>query len=228
MARIQDIDSRLASEVLEALRQGLPERMQVIPLGNTAALLLGVPAPTHTKDVDIALALISEKRELADQESVRKFAGKLGGKVEKDPENGSWLRFALPFSEGHITVEVIRGKSRDRPRGKFITRKVLMAVTEGARLYRDELLPSLSDLIVLKAWAATDQMRHLQEEPTNDYHLRRRDAYRDDTRRVTELALDRGELDAGRVSYLLSLMRHDRQEEVRKVLVEAGALEPGA
>ncbi len=225
MAGILDIDSGLARLVLQTLKSSLPEGTEILLLGSTAALFLGVPSPTRTKDVDIALVLVGRKNRIATQPAVREFANRIHGVVTKDPENGSWLRFSLPVVDGEVTVEVIRGKSRDRPQGKFITRRFLQAVAESALPSNDVLVPSLADLIAMKAWAATDQIRHLKEKPGDEYHLRRRDAYRDDTRRLTEFALDRGALDVERIKNLLSLMRQDRQKEIRTVLVEAGTVE---
>jgi hypothetical protein len=75
------------------------------------------------------------------------------------------MRFYVPVEDGEVRVEVIRGKSRDRRRGTFITRDLLRAVAQRAEPLNGELLPSVTDLIVMKAWAVTDQNRHLEEAP---------------------------------------------------------------
>jgi hypothetical protein len=224
MSRI--VDLRLLRTTLKLLRGALPTRTKILLLGNSAALIIGVPALTRTKDVDVSLILLRDKADVAPLPVVRKFVATLGGTITTEPEDGAWIRVSLPVGDGEITLEIIRGKSRDRPRGKFIARNILRAIAENAESRDGELIPALTDLIVMKAWAVTDQNRGLREEPHRGGHALRRDAYRDDARRLTELALDRGDLDLGRIQALLVLMKEHRRKEVKVVLEEIGALDP--
>lgn len=213
--------------VLKRLVESLPEHSTVLLVGNTAALMLEVPDITRTKDIDVSLILLRGKREVATYEMVREFLGNLGGDIEKDPEDHSWTRVLVQVEDRSATVEIIRGKSRDRPRGKFISRNVLQAVAQAAKYANQVLVPSLTDLIVMKAWAVVDKSRSILEDPENQYHSLRREAYYNDARRITELALDRIELDRQRINDLLNLMKGHRRDEVRAILEEVGALEAG-
>lgn len=123
-------------------------------------------------------------------------------------------------------VDFIRGKSRDRPNGTFIDRATLNLVIAAAAQAGDVLLPGLSDLIVMKAWAAVDQQRHLRQSPEDPTrHQVRLTAYRQDARRFTAHALERGGLDAHRIEELVAAMAGHRRKEIRPELEQAGALE---
>jgi hypothetical protein len=220
-----EIDRRYLRTVLGRLLGAVPPGTGILLLGNTAGLMHRVPAVAQTKDVDISLVLLVEKRRIAPRSVVAAFLANVGGEITKHPADGSWIQLVLPIGDREVKVDVIRGKSRDRAGGTFLARNVLQAIAERASRRDQELLPDLTDLVVMKAWATTDQDRHLRSDPTNEYHLLRRRAYFDDARRYAEVALDRGALDVARMEELLGLMRDDRRRLVRVVLEEAGALE---
>lgn len=183
---------------------------------------------TRTKDVDVALVLVGEERGIASLSEVRELARRLHGRITRSPEDGSWVRFSLPVGDGDVRVEAIRGKSRDRRRGTFIARDLLRAIAQRAEPLDGEFLPSVTDLIVMKAWAVTDQNRHLEEAPESEHYRRRRNAFRDDTRRLTEWALNRNALETERMEELLATMEEHRRKEVRAALTEVGGFEPEA
>lgn len=226
MVGIEEIDGDLTRVVLRMLSQALPPRTKLLLLGSTAALTMGVPTLTRTKDVDVALVLIGEERGIAPLSDVMDLARRLRGRITRSPEDGSWVRFSLLVGDRQVGVEAIRGKSRDRRGGTFITRDLLRAIAQRAEPLDGSLLPSVTDLIVMKAWAVTDQSRHLEEAPQSEQYRRRRNAFQDDSRRLTEWALGRNVLATERVEELLAMMKEHRRKEVRAALIEAGVFEP--
>jgi hypothetical protein len=196
-------------------------------MGNTASLRYGVPHVQRTKDVDVTILVLDETRKVAPIEAVHAMLRTLDLRAAAAPDDHSFVQTFVEVREGSYQVDVIRGKSRDRPEGTFIDRRTLNAVIQAAVRDRDVWLPSLPDLILMKAWAATDQARHVRQafnDPT--WHEERRRAYHDDVRRLTEHALDRDQLDRLRLEQLLAMMAEHRRTEIRSELVRAGSLEP--
>jgi len=119
-------------------------------------------------------------------------------------------------------VDIVRGRSCDRPSDTFVHKGVLERVVARAERRGRVLLPSLSDLIVMKAWAVVDQERLASKKGGAGG---RRAAYEADARRIADVALRRNALDRSRVEELLAGMRPERARAVRAVLVRIGVLE---
>lgn len=197
-------------------------------LGNTAGIRHGVPGVTTTKDVDVSVILLDEDKQIAPRERIDEILDELGVEPTVYPEDRSWVQAELPVDGVPRKVDFIRGRKRDRPNGTFIHRGILNMITRAADRDAHVLIPSLTDLIVMKAWAATDQDRTADgaEGDKRERALRRKQAYQDDTRRYTETSLDRDELEVERINELLEAMRAHRRPEVRDVLERAGTIEP--
>lgn len=222
------IDAEDQGTIVDQLLAVLPDGCGLVLLGNTAGIHHDVPGITTTKDVDVSVVLLDEHNQIAPRERIDDILDELDVEPTKYPEDRSWVQAKLEIAGAGRKVDFIRGRKRDRPNGTFIHRDVLNHVTAAAREDGGVLVPSLTDLIVLKAWAATDKARlaEKREGKAQERAERRRRAYEDDTRRFTETALDRDVLDRKRVHELLEAMREHRRPEVRGVLERAGTIEP--
>lgn len=222
------LDQEEQQTILQQLVDVLPEGCGLVLLGNTAGIRHGVPGITTTKDVDVSLILLDEDQQIAPRERIDEILNDLGVEPTVYPEDRSWVQAELPVDGVPRKVDFIRGRKRDRPNGTFIHRDILNMITRAADRDDHVLVPSLTDLIVMKAWAATDQNRTADdaEGDKREHALRRKRAYEDDTRRYTETALDRDELEMERIDELLAAMRDHRRPEVRGVLERAGTIEP--
>lgn len=213
--------------VLRTLRRALPSETGLLLMGNTAALHHRVPHVTRTKDVDVSLVLLDPARRVAPATKIHEVLATLGIHAQTEPADGSWIKAFVDLRGTPFQVDFIRGKSRDRPNGTFIDRATLNDIIQAATQKAGVWLPSLTDLILMKAWAATDQSRYLHQDATDPAgHEELRRAYRYDTRRLTEHALDRDELDRARLRELLGHRAEHRRIEISSELVQAGALEP--
>lgn len=222
-----NLDAGGQQAVLRILRRALPRETDLLVLGNTAALGHRVPHVTRTKDVDVSLVVVDPNRHIAPTAAIHGVLTNLGINPETAPADGSWVKAFVELDGTSYQVDFIRGKSRDRPNGTFIDRPTLNAIVQAATRHRDAWLPSLSDLILMKAWAATDQSRYLRQDPADPTgHEERRRAYRHDARRLTEHALDHDELDRGRLRNLVGRMARHRRTDISGELVRAGTLEP--
>src|SRR3990172_844910 len=148
--------------VLAILERALPDGCALLAIGGTAMILHGIPGLT-TKDVDVVLALL-DRTGLASPQSLDGFLETLGGRVRTRPEDGSWVRVDLDVGGRTCPVDIVRGRSRDRPSDTFVHKGVLERVVARAERRGRVLLPPLSDLIVMKAWAVVDQERLAPEE----------------------------------------------------------------
>lgn len=225
MARVgEDEQRRIVGQIVDVL----PGACGLVLLGNTAGLHHRVPGITTTKDVDVSVVLLDSDNRVAPREQIDEILDELGVEPTVYPRDRSWVQAQLEVDGVDRQVDFIRGRKRDRPSGTFIHRDLLNRITAAAEQDEHVLVPSLTDLVLMKAWAATDQQR-LANEATGDDHetaLGRKRAYQDDTRRYTETALDRGVLDLARIRGLLDAMRDHRRPEVREVLERAGTIEP--
>lgn len=204
----------------------LPDGAALVLLGNSAGLAHGVPHLLRTKDLDVSVVLLAGGRTVAPLDTVHQVLQSLGVKPVTAPDDQSWIKVHIHMDGAERQVDFIRGRSRDRPNGTFIDRATLSLVISQAEQAGDVLLPGLTDLIVMKAWAAVDQARHLRQQPPDPAKYRiRLSAYQQDARRYTEHALERGMLDAHRAEALLAAMAEHRRREIRPELVQAGALE---
>lgn len=223
------IDRDAQRAVVGKLLDVLPDGCGLVLLGNTAGMRHGVPRLTVTKDVDVSIVLLDEDLRVAPRERIDDVLAALNVEPTVYPEDRSWVQAEVEIGGAVRTVDFIRGRKRDRPNGTFIHRDILNLVTAEAERNGRVLVPSLTDLVVMKAWAATDQDR-VAEAADGDARAGARDrarAYRDDARRYAETALDRAVLDRGRIGGLLAAMRDHRRPQVRAVLERAGAIEPG-
>lgn len=214
--------------ILRRLHEALPDGCGLVLLGSTAGLHHRVPGVTTTKDVDISVVLLDEDMQIAPRERIDDILEELEVEPTRYPEDRSWVQAELEIDGVARTVDFIRGRKRDRPNGTFIHRDILNIITASAEQDDGVLVPSLTDLVVMKAWAATDQARLADEkegEP-REKALRRGRVYQEDTRTYTEAALGRNALDRGRIQDLLDEMRDHRRPEVRSVLEAAGTIEP--
>lgn len=222
---VPGLDAESQDAVIRRLLGALPEGAGIMLMGNTAGMAQGVPHVTRTKDVDVTIILLDERRRVAPIEAIRQVIATLGLKAETAPDDHSWIKAHMEIGGEKRQVDFIRGKSRDRPDGTFIDRRTLERVTAKADERGRVFLPSATDLVVMKAWAAVDQARHLRDASENvAWHEGRRRAYEEDARRYTEFALDRGVLDVARINEHLARMAAHRRAEVRGVLLRAGAL----
>lgn len=220
------LDAASQRELVRRVVKGLPDETALVLLGNSAGLAHGVPHVLRTKDLDVSLVLLAEGRAIAPIDTIRRVLAALGVEPITAPDDQSWIQAHIDVDGSTRQVDFIRGKSRDRPNGTFIDRATLSRIVAEAEQQGQVLLPGLTDLIVTKAWAAVDQARHLRqgpEDPTK--HQVRLAAYRQDARRFTARAIERGTLDANRFLALLDGMAEHRRKEVRPELVDAGALE---
>ena len=175
--------------VLAILERALPDGCALLAIGGTAMILHGIPGLT-TKDVDVVLALL-DRTGLASPQSLDGFLETLGGRVRTRPEDGSWVRVDLDVGGRTCPVDIVRGRSRDRPSDTFVHKGVLERVVARAERRGRVLLPSLSDLIVMKAWAVVDQERLASKKGGAGG---RRAAYEADARRIADVALRRNAL----------------------------------
>ncbi len=216
--------------IIAKLLEALPDACGIVLLGNTAGIRHGVPNVTTTKDVDVAVILLDEDQRVAPRERIDDVLDDLGIEPTRYPADRSFVQAAIPIDGVHRTIDFIRGKKRDRPDGTFLHRDLLNTVTRAAQADDGVHLPSLTDLIVMKAWAATDQARKADQAQQTGAdataNQRRSQAYEQDTRRYAEHALDKEVLDLHRVNGLLAGMRDERASDVRAVLTRAGVLEP--
>lgn len=222
------IDADEQDTIVDQLLAVLPDGCGLVLLGNTAGIHHDVPTITTTKDVDVSVVLLDQHNQVAPRERVDEILEELGVEPTKYPEDRSWVQAEFEIDGAPRKVDFIRGRKRDRPNGTYIHREILNLVTAAAEQDGDVLVPSLTDLVVMKAWAATDKARlaDQREGEARERADRRRRAYEDDTRRFTETALDRDVLDLERVHDLLDAMRDHRRPEVRGVLERAGTIEP--
>lgn len=221
------IDRSAQRAILGKLLDVLPESCGLVLLGNTAGLHLGIPRITLTKDVDVSVVLLDDDRRVAPRERIDDILEALDVEPTAYPEDRSWVQTEIEIDGVPQQVDLIRGRKRDRPNGTFIHRDILNLVTAQATADGGVLVPPITDLVVLKAWAATDQHR-LAEDAEGDERadaLDRARAYEEDARRYADAALDRDALDRERIQSLLDAMRDHRRPEVRAVLVRAGAVE---
>jgi hypothetical protein len=205
----------------------LPDDHALLVLGNTASIVHGITDITTTKDVDVAIIVLGGDRAIAPYEVLLELMERLGVPPKRQPDDQSWVQILVKVGDAERKVDLIRGRSRDRENGTFIERKILQEVAQGAAQIGRVLVPGTTDLVVMKAWAAVDQARHLQEEKDprqRRFHEGRLRAYTDDARRVAEWAIRRSELEQDRIGALLKLMKPHRQRPVREVLIEIGAL----
>lgn len=195
-------------------------------MGSTAAIAHGVKTTVTTKDVDVSLILVADDRDVASQDAVREFLTRLGVKEERPVEDGSWFKVFLEVDGQKVQVDVIRGKSRDPPASQFIDRKLLQNVVRNAtEAGSGVFLPSLTDLIVMKAWAAVDKQRLVDRNEDAARNATLSAKYRGDVRDYTEVALERDLLDTARIDALIQEMADHRAPQVHKVLQDEGALE---
>lgn len=222
------IDAREQEEILGRLLEVLPESCGLVLLGNTAGIRYSVPGVTTTKDVDVSVVVLEDALRIAPRERIDEILNELGVEPTVYPEDRSWVQAELQVGDVARAVDFIRGRKRNRPNGTFIHRDILNRIVAAAQRDGRVLVPSLTDLILMKAWAATDQARLAtdREGKARSEAQRRRRAYEEDTRRYTEAALDRDVLDLSRLEELLGEMRDHREPEVRGVLERAGTLEP--
>lgn len=80
--------------------------------------------------------------------------------------------------------------------------------------------------ILIRSLIGQDRTADDADGDKRERALRRKRAYEDDTRRYTETALDRDELEIERIDELLDAMRDHRRPEVQGVLERAGTIEP--
>jgi hypothetical protein len=211
--------------ILSHLLSALPADFALLVLGNTGSITYGITDISSTKDVDVAIVVIGPSRRIASYEALLELVAALGLEPTRRPEDRSWAQIPVKTDAGTSNVDLIRGRDRDRPNGTFIERRILEAVAKGAQERGRILVPTITDLIVMKAWAAVDQERHLASpSDAEDHHRGRLRAYTDDARRIADFALRRDELDIKRVEHLLNLMRPHRRTPVRRVLAAVGVL----
>lgn len=222
-----DVTMREQRSVLRALAGALPPHCTLLLLGSTAAMDLGIRDLTTTKDVDVCIvALAEDGTRVAPPEIIERVLAALQVAPAQAPaEDGSWVKALVPVGGATFQVDFIRGKSRDRPRGTFIERGLLDRIIQAATPRGGLLVPTPTDLMVMKAWAAVDQERLAEANPLEaDLHRARASKYRQDTRIVAEAALRSGALDRDRVVQLLTAMAPHRRTPVEAVLSQAGAL----
>lgn len=223
-----DVGKREQDLVLRRIEKALPPDCRIQLLGSSAALEHNIPDVSMTKDVDLSIVVLDgEGKKLAPMGVVESVLGKLQVTSEQKPEDESWVKVNIPVDEAKYRVDFIRGKSRDRPHGTFIERSILEDITSKSRPRGRVLLPSLTDLIVMKAWAAVDQTRLAEEkrEEAGRFGLKAA-KYLGDVRAYTETAIRRGQLDEGRIRQLLEKMAAHRRGPVEAVLRRGGALNP--
>lgn len=211
--------------ILVHLTPALPVGCALLALGSTAGLLHGVKEVTTTKDVGLSVIVLAPDRAVAPKAVVYEFIANAKAKVVTDPEDGSWIKTSVEVKDVPRQVDLIRGKKHDRPDGLFLDRRLLEAVAvaatalEGGRI----LLPTLTDLVVLKAWASVDQARRAKDAPSADLVERftnKSGVYASDARHYAEEALDRNVLDKERIEALLARMAPHRGPEVRRVITK--------
>lgn len=220
-----NVTKPVQEKLLERLRAALPKGHALLLMGSTAAIAHGVRTTVTTTDVDVSLILVADDRDVASQEAVKEFLAGLRVEAEKPAEDGSWFKVHLDVDGQAVQVDVIRGKSRDRASSQFIDRDLLKHVVQNATQFAEGVyLPTLTDLIVMKAWAAVDKERLVArgDDPTRNQTLA--DKYRGDVRDYAEFGLERGDLDANRIEALLGTMADHRAPQVRAVLEDEGAL----
>src|SRR3990170_2310396 len=223
---IQNVIGRVEqSSILDHLLSALPVDFALLVLGNTGSIVYGITDISATKDVDVSIVVLGRTRSVASHEDVLELVKTLGVPIVRRPEDQSWVQIRVTVRDATRQVDLIRGKDRDRPNGTFIERKIIEAVAKAANQKGRLLIPTLTDLVVMKAWAAVDQERHLARASGNpEYHRQRLRAYTDDARRITDFALKRSELAIKRVDELLDLMRPLRRTQVRRILVSVGVV----
>lgn len=223
------IDAGTQRTIIGKLLDVLPDGCGLVLLGSTAGIRHGIPDLTVTKDVDVSIVLLDQELQVAPRERIDEILDALDLEPIVYPRDRSWVKAQMDIGGVAQKVDFIRGRKRDRPNGTFIHRDILNLVTAQATADGRVLLPSLTDLVVLKAWAATDQIRRADgadgEERTTA--LNEAEAYEDDARRYAEAALDRDALDRDRIGFLLDAMKDHRRRQVQGVLERAGALERG-
>jgi len=213
------------SSILNHLLSALPLNFALLVLGNTGSIVYGITDISATKDVDVGIVVLGRRRSVASYEEVLELVKALGVEIVRQPEDQSWVQIRVTVHDATRQVDLIRGKDRDRPNGTFIERKIVEAAAKAASQRGRLLIPTLTDLVVMKAWAAVDQERHLAKASGNpEYHRQRLRAYTDDARRIADFALKRSELATKRVDELLGLMRPQRRTQVRRILVSVGVV----
>ncbi|MCA1814477.1 MAG: hypothetical protein LC624_11090 [Halobacteriales archaeon] len=221
------VGKREQDAVLRHIEKVLPANCKIELLGSSAAIEHNIPGlPTLTKDVDLSLVVMDKDgTRLAAMDVVEEVLERLAVEPDQKPEDESWVKVYVPLDEAKYQVDFIRGKNRDRPRGTFIERSILEDIIARSQPRGRILLPSLTDLIVMKAWASVDQARHAEDRPAEgDRFKRRAEAYARDARTYAEAAITRRELDPRRMDELLGKMAHHRKGPVEDVLLRAGAL----
>lgn len=216
--------------ILSHLSAALPPGCALLALGSTAGLLHGVRDVTTTKDIDISVIVMRPDRTVAPKTVLYEIIEKARAKIVMDPEDGSWIKTTVSVDDVLRQVDLVRGKKHDRPDGLFLDRRLLEAVASAATPDASGriLTPSLTDLVVMKAWASIDQARRAKASAPAELAERANnlsEVYAADARRYAEEALDRNALDLARIEDLLAKMARHRAPEVRRVLVDNGILQ---